>query len=882
MTRLRDLELKPIYDLEDNLIADFYIPALRQATRYDRAVAYFSSQALAGAAAGMSHFIRGGGTIRLVVSPQGWHRDDIQALRGQTSVPEDLARRLAESLVPESDIQRERLSVLAWLVQEGRLETRIILPPPGKTFYHGKIGILYDRHEDGVAFWGSANETLSGWDLNVEDLYTGCSWKSPDQQHAFRHNVQRFESFWQSHKGFQAVPLPDAVRDQLLALAPDSPPLLVDPLPPPPPQPEVHLYAHQESGRDELVAAFPESRLLADEVGLGKTITAAGALMRLRETGQCPRALILAPANVCVQWQEELQEKFGVACPRLGSGQVHMADGTSRPRGSANPFAEHDLLIASSHLVRRREWRQRLEAAPSFDLVILDEAHHARRSAPGSNVQQGRRRPNLMLQLLEETLVPHARCLWLLTATPIQIHLVEFFDLLHAIKSLQEPDRSPLQSWPAFEQFYQALASSEADQPAWNILGSGVGSVPYRIPDSMAISLKPSHCVWIEHFGQQGRDPHTAATNLIQQGHRDLLMKSLYARSPGGRMMLRRTRRQMDMQRLFAQRVPIKREIDFGSAEARALYHELDEFLLHILDRQENKHKGMGFILSIYRKRLTSSWFAVEQTIQRTLQRQGLPTREMDLLEWGWDPGAADEELPVLAHTGFSSAEMDALHAFTDRIHQMVTDQPDPKIAQLQRDIRQGRRDGVSMLLFTQFWDTLSHLREFLTGAYQEQVACYSGHGAERWQEGKWYSTTKEDLAQAFAQREIAILLCTDAASEGLNLQTASTLINYDLPWNPMRVEQRIGRIDRINQQSSTLKILNYVMQDTIEDRVYEVLENRIRVFEGAVGHLQPILGRVEDALIQRSPDEVVKAFDDLEHWDENAGAVVEVALSVT
>ena len=129
-------------------------------------------------------------------------------------------------------------------------------------------------------------------------------------------------------------------------------------------------------------------------------------------------------------------------------------------------------------------------------------------------------------------------------------------------------------------------------------------------------------------------------------------------------------------------------------------------------------------------------------------------------------------------------------------------------------------------------------------------MACYSGRGGERWDGSGWVGTSKEAIKNAFMQGdEIKILVCTDAASEGLNLQSCGVLINYDMLWNPMRVEQRIGRIDRIGQKYDRVWIKNYFYEDTVEAHVYRRLSDRISWFEDVVGELQPILARVAESI---------------------------------
>ena len=158
------------------------------------------------------------------------------------------------------------------------------------------------------------------------------------------------------------------------------------------------------------------------------------------------------------------------------------------------------------------------------------------------------------------------------------------------------------------------------------------------------------------------------------------------------------------------------------------------------------------------------------------------------------------------------------------------------------------RRDSV--IVFTQYTDTMDYLRDKLRQVYGAQVACYSGRGGEQWNGKAWSGTSKENIKTAFREHtEVKILLCTESASEGLNLQTCGVLINYDMPWNPMRVEQRIGRIDRIGQVYPRVWVRNYFYDETVEATIYQRLDDRIGSFENVVGELQPILSRVARAI---------------------------------
>jgi len=180
-----------------------------------------------------------------------------------------------------------------------------------------------------------------------------------------------------------------------------------------------------------------------------------------------------------------------------------------------------------------------------------------------------------------------------------------------------------------------------------------------------------------------------------------------------------------------------------------------------------------------------------------------------------------------------------------DFLHDLRQLEGDSKFERLCQDLRRIFRRRETVVIFSQYTDTMDYLRDKLRTVYGSQVACYSGRGGEYWNGLTWLVTTKEHIKNQFRDGVVKILVCTEAASEGLNLQTCGVLINYDMPWNPMRVEQRIGRIDRIGQVHSEVWVSHFFYEGTVEARVYQRLSDRIAWFEDVVGELQPILARV-------------------------------------
>ncbi|MBN1976059.1 MAG: hypothetical protein JW918_01550, partial [Anaerolineae bacterium] len=271
----------------------------------------------------------------------------------------------------------------------------------------------------------------------------------------------------------------------------------------------------------------------------------------------------------------------------------------------------------------------------------------------------------------------------------------------------------------------------------------------------------------------------------------------------------------------------------------------IDEYISQFYRKYESERKGLGFVMTVYRRRLTSSFYAVQRSLERRLTflrgQAGLGLDEDDLEQ---EALSLDVDELDLAERSLFRDEITYVEDFLHALGMLGGN--DSKVERLLADLRDSFRRRDTAIVFTQYTDTMDYLREQLRQSYGPQVACYSGRGGERWDGVMWVPVTKEEIKNAFREgKEVKILLCTEAASEGINLQTCGVLINYDMPWNPMRVEQRIGRVDRIGQRYDEVWIRNYFYEDTVEARVYQALAQRISWFQDVVGPLQPILAHV-------------------------------------
>jgi superfamily II DNA or RNA helicase len=912
--KLRDCAFQISYGPADDRLHDFYIPALSCSVRYDRTAGFFSSCALAVAAAGVARLIANRGTMRLLVGAQ-LSEEDVHAIEQGHELHDVVGERLVAALgEPEEELMRRRLEVLAWMVAARSLQIRVVLPkgPDGhplpasqaRDYFHPKEGLFTDRCGDQIAFSGSVNESAAGWQHNYEQFMVYRSW---DTSRPYLMQVAlRFERLWNDQEpDWFAMDVPEAARQRLLRYCPATAPtrdalerdekaareakkrivtaqeqrqgqLLFQFLRDAP-----HLlnnrwlgaatsvvtpWPHQARIADTVVNEFPERFLLCDEVGLGKTIEAGLALRQLLLSGECRRCLILAPKSICRQWQEELYEKFALDVPVFdGQSFRDMSDQDCTP-DAPNPWDAMDVFIASSQLAKRPERRAELLQARPWDLVLVDEAHHARRK----DFLVNRYRPNRLLELLmgqdgQRGLKDRTQGMLLMTATPMQIHPVEVWDLLQVVGLGGR--------WGAGEEnflrFFHELRRP-FDDADWDFVLDMVHDFL-----NTGGEFDPTFARHAE--GKLGLVDWQRLRTLVDARDRGTRLKSLpvaaqpiiteMARrhTPLRRYLFRSTRRLLReyvkrgiLQATIPTRDPLPVWIRMR-AEEQELYHRIDEYVSQFYQKYEHERKGLGFIMTVYRRRLTSSFYAVQESLKRRLDflygRGGLGLADEDLEQ---------DDLSMDVGEQYGEEERSRYHDEVEYVGDFLAALQtlggnDSKVERVLGDLKDIFRKWKTVLVFTQYTDTMDFLRDQLRQVYGSQVACYSGRGGETWNGIAWVPAPKEEIKNAFLQGdEIKILLGTEALSEGLNLQTCGVLINYDMPWNPMRVEQRIGRIDRINQVHDKVRILHYFYEQTVEARVYQALEDRIGWFEDVVGELQPILARLGQAIqtVALTPEE--------------------------
>lgn len=573
---------------------------------------------------------------------------------------------------------------------------------------------------------------------------------------------------------------------------------------------KIDLLPHQVVLTHRIATASPRRYLIADEVGLGKTIETALILRELASRGELNRALMVVPAGLVNNWHRELNEVFNLDFEVFGSE----GDITDR---KTNAFAKHDRLIASIDTLKRPARIKRLQEAPRWDLVVFDEAHHLTAYRTGGKV---RKTENYKLA---EALKDHARDLMLLSATPHQGNHFQFWMLAQLLNP--------------------------------TLFGS---------PEEM-----------------------------LENRHRL------------NTVMFRRTKAdacQPDGSPLFARRW-VHTESFLMVNEERLFYERLREYLEDGFDlarRQGSKGRALGFLMAIFQKIAASSFAAVRRTLKRrllmlTLHEALLRDQELDIegrerlveeareliheefnlprdsmgrsevdrvladlkyrlvkkldeeaLEMASDPYASEYSA---SHAEEAASAVVELHLPEERLRigdllNVFPQQRETKVQKLLDGLgtlwRQNPNEKI--VVFATYLGTVDLIAREIDAVFPGQgVAVLRGgdHGA------------KLAAERRFKLKDgPRVLVCTAAGREGINLQFARILFNFDLPWNPMDMEQRIGRIHRYGQ-NHTAQVYNLVLSDTIEGRIFLLLDDKLTEIARTVGKVDDQGNVAEDLRAQ-------------------------------
>jgi superfamily II DNA or RNA helicase len=576
----------------------------------------------------------------------------------------------------------------------------------------------------------------------------------------------------------------------------------------------VEIKEHQVGVLHRVAISYPHRFILADEVGLGKTVEAGLIIKELKARGVANRVLILTPPGIVSQWQYELRTKFNEVFSHFNKSSIAFLQAETP---GENVWTLRDNVIASTTYAAWDERRQANIAMAGWDLIVIDEAHHARRTVETA----GHYRSTKLYKLAESLADPEqGRSLGflMLTATPMQLDPFELYSLIELLDPTLFADERD------FEEHRSQLAglNRTVDQVRrWDVLE------PHELE-----AATEAIGTWLEEDGAH------VATRLATAAGREAIRDELLAKHRLSDVLIRNRKATVGG---FMPRVATVWPVNMTEQEWAA-YQAITEYVRTGYARSRaTRNNALGFLMAVFQKLSSSSSYALRQSLLRRIEKleAGLPapkgTLDPDEIDIEETPAedALDEWLAMreVEDTRAEVAQLQGIVGLIDEIGQ------DTKTGVLLAQLAVLAKEEVNakVLIFTQSRDTQEYLRQRIGSPWTVGVF-----------HGQMDSTEKDAAVTAFREGKGAqLLISTEAGGEGRNFQFCHNLVNYDLPWNPMKIEQRIGRLDRIGQKRPVM-IFNFSILGTIEERVLDVLTNRIRVFEETIGGLDPILGEVE------------------------------------
>lgn len=851
---------------------------LTGAVSYDRIAGYFRSSLFEVAGEAINKVL---GPVRIICNSDLDPQDLVTAAAAQAALRRSWCAGKPEE-APLAALPRYR--ALFDALTNKKKEVRV-LPDSAFGLIHGKAGVV--RRADGAAtaFLGSVNESLSAWKLNYELL-----WEDNDPE-TIAWVQEEFDALWNDTRAVDLSCCPFIAQDVQRIISrkvvePADLKAFTDPttaaaaaaVETPVYRQDQGLWPHQKYFAR---LALERHRLggarlvLADQVGLGKTVQLAMAamLMALDDPDGGP-ILVLAPKPLLQQWQDELMELLSLPSARWNGRAWVDENDLEYPSEGAKSIGKCPRrvgLVSQGLVVRGLSEAVNQLLSKRYTCVIVDESHRARRrkvpavTASADEINESAE-PNKLMAFLRQ-IGPKTKSMLLATATPVQLHPVEAWDLLNI---LSHGNDGVLGGSTHSSPWFQAsrcleIATGDAAVPTddvhagWEFVRDPLPSkVEDPAFDRIRRALDAEDTRW--QFSPESLEKLSPAIRRVQLQN-GLLPNYGERFNPMLRCIVRRTRAYLEATinpatgGYFLPKVTVKL---FGEEDEGALvlggylreaYQEAEAFSLLL---QQRVPKGGGFFKTLLLRRLGSSMEAGRRTVSRLLGE------EPDTLD-DEDDDDAEEEAPAQLgrppqgasdFKNFAAVEMASLRRCLALLKQGGNN--DPKLEELIDYLLgthpRATRDwlGLGCILFSQYYDTVRWIGNEMAKRAEfagMDIGLYAGSNRSGfWRNGKFQRCDRNVLKNRVREGDLKLLLGTDAASEGLNLQRLGTLINIDLPWNPTRLEQRKGRIQRIGQARNEIWIANLRYRDSVEDRVHQVLADRLEAIHGLFGQIPDTL----------------------------------------
>lgn len=873
------------YSSRGHALGDVLAERLKGAKRYLRIAGYFRSSLLevVGEALETVDEIR-------VVCNGDLDPYDVKVARAAREGAASIARTLVSSWQANEQgldvlLARERYKRLHDLLASGKMKVRVIPRDGDNVFVHGKAGVI--EHPDGRehSFVGSLNDSAAGLRHAYEILW------ADDDPVAAQWVREEFDYFWN-----QGIDLPDAVVQHVGAMAKRG------------------EYRSIEEAREAGKGAVPTEAILADrpiykagqilrpwqkrfvetcvedhrlhgsarfliadDVGLGKTLSMAAAALVLSMLDSRP-VLILAPSTLIWQWQEELEDKLGIPAAVWSTQKKCWLDSDKRAltqRGDPTLVVKCPWrigIVSTGLIVNGDDLGERgALCKKSFSIVILDEAHKARtrRQTRDGNTDASH---NNLMKFLHQISAKSGSVL-LGTATPIQLDAVELWDLMAAIgQGAVQVLGSPFNGadwWR--ETSIQYLSGQrtwpQSDTGRWSLFRNplppaGEHAVFRNVRDDFSLTSSQIVGPQFDELSPAVRSDLADEFDTLSQQHNPIV-----------RRVIRRTRPMLEQRGLLKPIAVLTHPrlsdglpaslFDGEGLTMSLAFNEAYRAAERFTELYAARQPGAGFLKTILLRRIGSSAQAGLDTARRLLGKiagEMVPEEERGD-EWSSSNNTSPPE----------GEELQLLRDIERNLASVVDGQDiDPKVKVILHYLTmQQWLEKNGAIIFSQYLTTAVWVAEALCEAFPaEPVAVYAGGSASFIQQGEERRVAgREQIKNAIQNGNIRLVCATDAACEGLNLQKLGAQVNVDMPWNPSRLIQRKGRVQRIGQARDAIHVLSMRYAGTVEDEVYAALSARY-------GDIFNVLGQLPDEFEDDWVEAVVRDREAVRHFSQRTSTV--------
>lgn len=901
MITLKNLKFpdKPYFE-PDELVNDVIIPCFENSSDVKLLSAYFNFDSFLEIADSLETFLVKDGKIKIIVSiPRQFENLDFSQLdpsivhayssRSQDDTYMAFIENLkSQSGLLKSELKKNKIALISHLVKNRIVDIKFSIRDEG--FDHSKI-FIFQENENAVVLSSTMNWTLGGLTLqsNETNIYT-----SESTSNYWSYYLERFEDIWNNKldnlKSYNfetnladkllnevGNPKYEDIKEYFIQLPSNK---IYQEIKTSPLYFEYNLgnsalLPHQVHAVNKCLDSWPIRHLFADEVGLGKTLEVGSAIAYLNIIKHLNRVVILAPQSVVNQWQSEMKHHFGLDFFILSKDKRFWIDlnGNEIERNDRSLNYNLDFpnkIIISKDLARGTGGQNIFKHSKNFpDILVVDEAHHARASKKTNSFKQ------TLLRELVLDCNKNIKHIIFATATPMRTHPDEYYyllDLLGVSKFLSEF---------IYTDFLNSL-TKEYDK--WNV--EEIVTLFNTIkPIAEKLNYFKKTIFTNEEISLLNKIIYTDSEKIdldYFKLHSQTLFEIGIKFNPLN-MFTSKSSRDVLERYPDTYNFPKRKFISSPITEDN-IYKEFEFFFKDLMKYADEGYltseqamgviiKNTSFAKAGFKESFVSSFWSARE---RLLNRKKIVDKYIEKAEKGNLKELLDEKnivdefyndddfeeesyefefeeisdtslLPNLLNS--CRKEREQLKSLIEYADALIDEksEPDPKIEHLKILIKDLLQEKKPILVFAHYIATLDNAYESIKSEFADQVNGLGMYkGGEIWYEisGNRYKSDKYQIKKLLKTGEIQILFCSEAASEGINLQAADKLINLDVPWVPSVLEQRIGRIARLGQESKEVRIFNLWYPNSYEADIYRTLMERVDLLKLAMGPFPNIVSK--------------------------------------